>query len=134
MKLRWPPSRKGFSGRSPRATRLTSRHGAIQSRRPIVPTKDGVYVRSFKGKKGRWYQEALANPIVAIRVGGRKVPSRVEPEKNPAVNREVSAAYQEKYGRRWPDETKPMLAPSVVSTTLRVQEISSANKPVSKRK
>ncbi len=115
-------------------TRRDSKSEAHRTTIWIVPTKDGVYVRSFKGKKGRWYQEALANPIVAIRVGGRKVPSRVEPEKNPAVNREVSAAYQEKYGERWPDETKPMLAPSVVSTTLRVQEISSANKPVSKRK
>ena len=91
----------------------------------IVPTTDGVYVRSFKGKKGRWYQEALANPVVAIRVGRRKVPSRAEPEKNPAVNREVSAAYREKYGERWPDETKPMLAPTVASTTLRLREISS---------
>ena len=42
----------------------------------IVPTEYGVYVRSYKGKKGRWYQEALANPLVTIRVGRRKV-SRV---------------------------------------------------------
>ena len=92
----------------------------------IVPTKDGVYVRSYLGKKGRWYQEALANPVVAVRVGRRKVPSRVEPEKNPAVIREVSAAYREKYGERWPDATKPMLAPSVRTTTLRLREISSS--------
>src|SRR2546421_4961597 len=67
----------------------------------IVPTKTGVYVRSFKGKKGRWYQEALANPKVTIRVGRRKVAARAEPEKNPTVISEVSAAYREKYGERW---------------------------------
>ncbi|TMF13999.1 MAG: DUF2255 family protein, partial [Chloroflexi bacterium] len=26
----------------------------------IVPTEDGIYIRSYKGKKGRWYQEAIA--------------------------------------------------------------------------
>jgi hypothetical protein len=100
----------------------------------IVPTKDGVYVRSVNGKKGRWYQEAVANPEVTVRVGRRKVPSRVEPEKNPAVIREVSAAYSEKYGERWPDDTKPMLRPSVLPTTLRLREISSARKPARTRK
>ena len=86
----------------------------------IVPTKSGVYVRSFKGKKGRWYQEALANPRVTVRVGRRKVAARVDPERNPAVIRAVSAAYREKYGERWPDETAPMLRRSVLPTTLRL--------------
>ncbi|HET9849610.1 MAG TPA: DUF2255 family protein [Candidatus Dormibacteraeota bacterium] len=91
----------------------------------IVPAKDGVFIRSARARKGRWYQEALANPVVTIRVGRRKVTARVEPEKNPAVIREVSDAYREKYGERWPDETEPMLQPSVASTTLRLSEISS---------
>ena len=88
----------------------------------IVPAKDGVFVRSVKGQKGRWYQEALANPVVTIRVGRRKVVARGELEKNPAVIREVSDGYREKYGERWPDDTKPMLKPSVASTTLRLSE------------
>jgi len=86
----------------------------------IVPTKAGVYVRSFKGKKGRWYQESLANPRVTIRVGRRKVEARAEPEKSPSVVRAVSAGYREKYGERWPDETAPMLRRSVLPTTLRL--------------
>ena len=86
----------------------------------VVPTKDGVYIRSFKGKKGRWYQEAVTNPHVTIRVGRRKLPARVELERNPKVIREVSGAYREKYGERWPEETKPMLRRSVLPTTLRV--------------
>src|SRR5438270_11945433 len=40
----------------------------------IVPTKDGVYIRSANGKKGRWYQEAVANPHVTIR--GRPAQAR----------------------------------------------------------
>ena len=86
----------------------------------IVPVKTGVYIRSFKGKKGRWYQEALANPRVTIRIGRRRVEARAEPEKKPSVIREVSAGYREKYGERWPDETAPMLRRSVLPTTLRL--------------
>jgi hypothetical protein len=86
----------------------------------IVPSKDGVYVRSVKGNKGRWYQEAIANPHVTIRVGQRKVTARAEKEQSPAVIREVSAAYRQKYGERWPNETEPMVQPAVLSTTLRL--------------
>jgi hypothetical protein len=85
----------------------------------IVPTTDGVYIRSYKGKKGRWYQEALANPLVTIRVGRRKVTARVEPEHNPLIIRAVNIGYRQKYGERWPDETKAMLKRSVLPTTLR---------------
>jgi len=45
---------------------------------------------------------------------------RVEPEQSPAVISEVSAAYRQKYGERWPSETEPMLGPSVLPTTLRL--------------
>jgi hypothetical protein len=89
----------------------------------IVPTEHGVYVRSYKGKKGRWYQEALTNPLVTIRVGRRKATARAEPEHNPLVIRAVNAAYRKKYGERWPDETQEMLKRSVLPTTLRVTPV-----------
>jgi hypothetical protein len=89
----------------------------------IVPTKDGVYVRSVRGKRGRWWQEAVANPRVTIRVGPEKAEALAELEKNPSVIKEVSAAFREKYGERWPNETEPLLRPSVTETTLRLTEI-----------
>ncbi|MDQ6712077.1 MAG: DUF2255 family protein [Candidatus Dormibacteraeota bacterium] len=89
----------------------------------IVPTEYGVYIRSYKGKKGRWYQEALATPIVTLRVGPRKLTARAEPEHNPQVVRAVNAAYRKKYDERWPDETDEMLKRSVVPTTLRLTMI-----------
>jgi hypothetical protein len=88
----------------------------------IVPTKHGIYVRSVKGKRGRWYQEAVANPRVLIHVGRRKAEARAEEERNSAIIREVSAAYREKYSERWSDETDSMLRRSVLSTTLRLNE------------
>jgi hypothetical protein len=89
----------------------------------IVPTEYGVYVRSFKAKRGRWYQEALANPMVTVGVGRRKVTVRAEPEQNPQVIRAVNAAYRKKYGERWPDDTEPMLKRSVQQTTLRLTPV-----------
>jgi hypothetical protein len=88
-----------------------------------VPTEYGVYVRSYKGRRGRWYQEALANPLGTIRLGRRKVAVRAEPEKNPLVIRAVNAAYRKKYGERWPDETKEMLRRSLLPTTLRLTPV-----------
>ena len=89
----------------------------------IVPTEEGVYVRSYKGKRGRWYQEALANPLVSIRLGRRQVKARVEPEHNPLLIRAVNVAYRKKYGERWPDETQAILKRSLLPTTLRVTPI-----------
>ena len=89
----------------------------------IVPTEDGVYVRSYKGKKGRWYQEAIANPLVTIRVGRSRVKARVEPEHNPLVIRAVNAGYRKKYGERWPDDTQAMLKRSILPTTLRLTAV-----------
>jgi hypothetical protein len=89
----------------------------------IVPTEDGVYIRSYKGKRGRWYQEALANPTVTIRLGRRRVTARAEPEHNPDVIRVVSAGYRKKYGERWPDDTQAMLKRSLLPTTLRLTPV-----------
>ena len=89
----------------------------------IVPTEYGVYVRSYKGKRGRWYQEALANPMVTIRLGRRKVTVRAEPEHNALVIRAVNAAYRKKYGERWPDDTTAMLKRSLLPTTLRLTPV-----------
>jgi len=89
----------------------------------IVPAKDGVFVRSVKGRKGRWYQEAVANPNVVVHVGSQKAAARAEQERNPAVIKEVSDAYLAKYGERWPNETKPMLRESTLPTTLRLTPV-----------
>lgn len=101
-------------------TRRDSRSPLHRTTIWIVPTQYGVYVRSYKGKRGRWYQEALANPRVTIRLGRRKVSARAEKEGNPLIIRAVNAAYRKKYGERWPDETKAMVKRSVLPTTLRL--------------
>lgn len=89
----------------------------------IVPTKDGVYIRSVNGGRGRWYQEAVANPQVTIHRGREQVLARVEHETNDKVIQEVSAAYDEKYRERWPKDTDSMLRKGILSTTLHLTTI-----------
>ena len=89
----------------------------------IAPTEEGVYVRSVRGRRGRWWQEAMANPRVTIHVGPEKVEALVEPERNPSVIKEVSDAYREKYNERWPTDTDSILRPSAAEATLRLTEI-----------
>jgi hypothetical protein len=85
----------------------------------IVPTENGVYVRSGS-RTGRWYQEALANPNVAIRVGRRKVAARAQRATTSLEIRAVNAAYRAKYAEAWPDSAKEVVRRSRLGTTLRL--------------
>jgi hypothetical protein len=85
----------------------------------IVPTEKGVYVRSVY-VKGRWYQEALANRNVTIRVGRRKVAARVQRVIDSSVIRAVNAGIREKYGERWPKDAQSFVRLSRQHTTLRL--------------
>jgi hypothetical protein len=104
-------------------TRRDEKSAAHRTTIWIVPTEDGVYIRSYKGKEGRWYREALANPVVTIYRGRERVRVRIQQEKSEKVIREVSDAYKTKYGDRWPSETEPMLRKGVLSTTLRLDPL-----------
>lgn len=87
----------------------------------VVVTPDGVYLRSYKGPKGKWYQRAKRDGKAVLRVGRRSIPVRAEPDLDPQRNRRVDEAYLGKYGSRWPKETEDMVKPaSVRTTTLRL--------------
>ena len=85
----------------------------------IVATEKGVYIRSGS-RNGRWYQEALANRNVTIRVGRRKVSARIQRATSAPVIRKVNAAYREKYGQDWPDSAKAVVRRSRLHPTLRL--------------
>lgn len=86
-----------------------------------VVTPAGVFVRSYHGPKGRWYQRVKRTGTAAVRVGRRRVAVRAEPDRDPSRNRRIDEAYQKKYGGRWPAETDAMVKPaSVRQTTLRL--------------
>ena len=86
----------------------------------VVVVDDAPYIRSLRGADGHWYLHALAGRRATLVVAGRPVPVAVEPVVDRELQERVSAAYRDKYMRRWPEDTVPMLAPSSEAATLRI--------------
>jgi hypothetical protein len=85
----------------------------------IVVDGDEAFVRSVRGRKGRWYREATANPAVAIHVDGRRLPATAIPATDPDSIERTTIAMREKYDRV--PGLKPMIKPDVLDTTLRLE-------------
>ena len=84
-----------------------------------IVVRDGeVYVRSYRGERGRWYREAVADPDVAIHVNGHRVTARALAATDPASVQACSDGLAEKY--EGDPSTPAMLADAVLSTTLRL--------------
>jgi hypothetical protein len=86
----------------------------------VVVVDGGVFVRSVRGEKGRWYREASSNPEVALRVGGRRVPVRAVSEMDAETIEKVNEAYREKYEASYPGPTAGIVREEVLPTTLRL--------------
>jgi hypothetical protein len=100
---------------------ITSRPDGTPRRTVVWPVvEDGVpYVRSYRGRAGKWYQEALAHPDAALAVGGRDVPIRFVPATDAASVAACSTALARKYDG---DPSLPaMLVDDVLPTTLRIE-------------
>jgi hypothetical protein len=85
----------------------------------VVRVGDDLYVRSVKGRAGRWYQHLARSHHRRVSAGGLECEIRVE-DPGVAVNAGIDAAYGQKYGR-WGDRyIEAMTTPDVTSTTLRL--------------
>ena len=87
----------------------------------VVVVDGDVYVRSYRGPNGRWYQALLRHPAGVLHVNGRDVPFRAVRVEDQAEIARVSEAYRRKYERKWPKETAEMLRDEVLPTTLRLE-------------
>ena len=85
----------------------------------VVIVDNDVYVRSVRGRSGRWYREITANPQGAIHVDGRRLSVRAIPITDPATIARVSNAYPQKY-RNSPD-VNSILREETLPTTLRLE-------------
>ena len=86
-----------------------------------IMVDDGeVFVRSVDGERGRWYQEAKANPAVAIHLDGRRLPATAIPADDPDSIERVSAALNRKYAGHG-GSLRSMLQPHNFATTLRLE-------------
>ena len=89
----------------------------------VVLDGPDVYVRSYRGVKGRWYQQLLKQPQHRgrLHVDQRAIPVRAVHIDDPEIIARVSDAFRKKYESKWPQETAEMLRADVLPTTLRLE-------------
>jgi hypothetical protein len=118
----WPPDELTRLGGADEIDISTRRRDG--SLRPFVPiwtvtVDDALYVRSYRGSGGSWYQHATADPNGAIRAGGLHRDVAFAPA-DPASRPAVDAAYRVKYARFGDSYLQPMLAEQAVTATLKL--------------
>jgi hypothetical protein len=85
----------------------------------IVTDGADAFIRSVRGREGRWFREATANPAVAIHVESRRLAATAIPATDPDSIERVNAALTRKYENI--PGYRPMLKPDTFDTTLRLE-------------
>lgn len=86
----------------------------------VVVLGEDVYVRSFRGTAGRWYQDLKAHSEAAISVEEQRILVRAVPVKDAATITQVSHAYRQKYHHEL--YLPAMLREEILPTTLRLKQ------------
>jgi hypothetical protein len=86
----------------------------------VVTDHSGVYIRSFYGARGRWYQQIRKDPRAILYVGRSRIPVRARTVSGPLVKKRVDDEFRRKYEKRWPSETADMLKQKARRHTLRL--------------
>ena len=86
----------------------------------VVVARDEVFVRSVRGRKGRWYQRISAHPEGALLVGDTRIPVRAAPATDAVTVDAVSEAFRSKYEEAWPGPTAGIVRSEVLPTTLKL--------------
>lgn len=72
-----------------------------------VVVEGNLYVRSYNGKNGRWYQSAIQQKAGRIHVAGMIKEVAFEPLNDKDLNRKIDEAYNKKYSN------SPYLSPMI---------------------
>ena len=101
---------------------LASARGDGTLRRPVtmwvVRIGEDVYVRSVNGRGSAWFRGAQSQHEAQIRAGGiEKDVSLVETDD---TGEQIDAAYQTKYGPRYPTIVPSIVAPQSRDATLKL--------------
>ncbi|ADP80502.1 DUF2255 family protein [Pseudofrankia inefficax] len=118
----WTPSELDALGSTEEMTITTRR--ADGSLRPAVPiwvvrVEDDLYVRSYRGRDGSWFQRAAAQGTAHVQAAGVDRDVTVAGP-GPASREPVDRAYRAKYARYGDSYLRPMVADPAVDTTLRL--------------
>ncbi|MEU6251340.1 DUF2255 family protein [Streptomyces sp. NPDC047043] len=85
----------------------------------VVREGDELYVRSWRGTRGTWWNTARTSNAGHITAGGEEADVTFTVESDPALNDRVDAAYRAKYGH-YSGYVKPMIGEQARATTLRL--------------
>ena len=88
----------------------------------VVRVGDDLYVRSWRGKRGAWYRNALSTHFGRIRAGGveRDVTLTDSGDAKDTPHEDIDRQYRTKYGRYDPTYVEPMTAGTARAATLRI--------------
>lgn len=78
-----------------------------------------VFVRSFRGSKGRWYRDLAKGGPAELEVGGARLAVQATPASDPASIARASEEYLRKYGSS--SYAQAMVKPETLATTLRLE-------------
>jgi hypothetical protein len=85
----------------------------------VTVDDNDVYVRSVRGRNGRWYQAITANPDAAIHVDGQRLAVHAVPVTDEALIARVSNDILRKY--RHSPSANSMVRKEILPTTLRLE-------------
>ena len=101
---------------------LASMRGDGTLRRPVtmwvVRDGDDIYVRSVNGRDSSWFRRAQARHEARVRAGG--IEKNVDLIETDESGDTVDAAYQAKYGPRYPTIVPSIVAPDARAATLKL--------------
>jgi hypothetical protein len=116
----WTPQQLDAIGTASEIRISTVRRDGTE-RRPVpiwvVRAGQDLYVRSYNGPNGSWYQQALRHPFARIAAPDTSVSVRLVPV--PGAAPEVDEAYARKYGRG--GYGGAMIRAEAAATTLRLE-------------
>lgn len=85
----------------------------------VVVVDDQIYVRSYRGERGRWYQRALVNPEVTLILDGRRLDLVAVPANDEVSIERATRGFSAKYE---PSQyLDAMIAEDVLHTTMRLE-------------
>jgi hypothetical protein len=79
-----------------------------------------VYVRSLKGRSGRWYRDLAENPEAVLHVDGESAPVRAVSASDPESVERASAGFRRKYADS-SSALDSMIRDEIADTTTRLE-------------
>lgn len=85
----------------------------------VVVADDEVFVRSWRGTKGRWHQDLANGGPATLQFDGRRLAVQAIPASDPGSVAKVSRGFLTKY--RTSSHAQEMVRPEILPTTLRLE-------------